>query len=274
MTEGVDEHAADKQAADEPIAPGPAIPPSRERLYHRQMGILMALFLVLLTVTGIVLNHALELDLDRSYIPESLAAVIYSAEESEVIVFAATSDDGAATDDDYVIWTNGRVYWHRTLVGSLDGALIGSVRLNGELVIASASEIVLITPDGQVAERIGASFLPGELSGLGMSSEGRLVLSSNASAFEASAGLTIFSEFEGEMAHSQPLEDTPSSLADFLTEIDQTRAVSWQRFLSDLHTGRIFGSLGPFFFDLIALLLLSLSTTGIVLWLRVRRRQR
>lgn len=271
MTEGVDEHAAGKHAverhaADKEIARGPAIPPSRERLYHRQMGILMALFLVLLTVTGIVLNHALELDLDRSYIPESLAAVIYGADGSEVIIFT--------DDDDYVIWTNDRVYWRQTLVGSLDGTLIGSVRLNGELVVASASEIVLITPDGQVAERISASFLPGELSGLGMSAEGRLVLGSNGSAFEASADLTIFSEFDGEMTYSRPLEDAPRSLADFLTQIDQTRTVSWQRFLSDLHTGRIFGSLGPFFFDLVALLLLSLATTGIVLWVRVRRRQR
>ena len=214
--------------------------PSRERLFHRHVGFFLALFLVLLSATGIVLNHAMDLGLDRSHMPKRLAALFYGNSSSEVIIFAA---DARHADGNYIVWAHDQAYFNRTPIGSLTGSLIGSVRLPDELVIASSSEILLVTSDGQLIERIGPSFLPGELSGLGVSEAERLVLLADGVLYGATDDLTGFTEIDQKVAMSGPLNYQPESLAQFLSQIDQTAAVSWQRFLSDLHTGRIFGSL-------------------------------
>jgi len=44
-----------------------------------------------------------------------------------------------------------------------------------------------------------------------------------------------------------------------------------ERVLLDLHSGRFFGKIGPWLFDIAAALLILLSLTGSWIWLRRRR---
>lgn len=44
--------------------------------------------------------------------------------------------------------------------------------------------------------------------------------------------------------------------------------------ITDLHTGEILGSWGPWFYDLIGVSFAFLALTGIVMYFRIRRRQR
>jgi uncharacterized iron-regulated membrane protein len=44
-----------------------------------------------------------------------------------------------------------------------------------------------------------------------------------------------------------------------------------ERVILDLHSGRFFGKLGPWLFDIAALLLILLSLSGAWIWLKRRR---
>lgn len=239
-------------------------PPSKERLYHRHVGLLMSLFLVLLTLTGIVINHAADLELDRSHIPSAIAGLFYGSVDSDAIVFAA--------GDDFFHWSDQQLWLNEHHIGAMAEVPVGAVVLNDELLIASPSEIFLVTADGQLVEQLDSSFLPGEISGVAMA-DGELVIRSGKNLYSVSSHFTAFANFSGDATFSRALDITPAITA-ALPQVGRTNTVTWQRFLTDLHTGRLFGALGPFLFDLVALILLTLATTGIVLWLRVRRRQR
>ncbi|MGS0729088.1 PepSY-associated TM helix domain-containing protein, partial [Shewanella sp. 0m-11] len=44
--------------------------------------------------------------------------------------------------------------------------------------------------------------------------------------------------------------------------------LTWERVLLDMHSGRFFGSLGPWIMDLVALSLLIMAFTGCYIWLQ------
>jgi hypothetical protein len=59
-----------------------------------------------------------------------------------------------------------------------------------------------------------------------------------------------------------------------LKEQYRGRGLSVERVIADLHSGRVIGIVGPFVMDVVAVLLIVLSLSGLLLWLRPRGSQR
>jgi len=57
---------------------------------------------------------------------------------------------------------------------------------------------------------------------------------------------------------------------DQISNATLSRVISWERILSDLHSGRILPGVGRYLFDLTALCLLYLCMSGVLLWFRRR----
>ena len=66
-------------------------------------------------------------------------------------------------------------------------------------------------------------------------------------------------------------EPTPDKLQQSITHKYRGEGLSLERVLLDLHSGRIFGTIGVLVYDLLALALGFLSISGLILWLRSRR---
>ena len=75
-------------------------------------------------------------------------------------------------------------------------------------------------------------------------------------------------------AYQQRLDDVRGAqgLADLFP--DEAHSVPLQWVITDLHTGEILGTWGPWFFDLIAASFTVLSVTGIIMYFKIRRRKR
>lgn len=56
--------------------------------------------------------------------------------------------------------------------------------------------------------------------------------------------------------------------------LDEARSAPILWVITDLHTGEIFGSLGPWFYDLVGISFMVLSVSGIVMYFKIRRRKR
>ena len=63
----------------------------------------------------------------------------------------------------------------------------------------------------------------------------------------------------------------PDQLKQALINQSVPPSLNWQRFLLDLHAGRIAGLAGQLIMDLAALILIVLAVTGTVIWGRTRR---
>jgi len=55
--------------------------------WHRRVGVVVAIFAVLLAVTGIVLNHTAQLGLDRSFVPWPWLMKVYGDDSSDLPAF-------------------------------------------------------------------------------------------------------------------------------------------------------------------------------------------
>jgi len=235
--------------------------------WHRRVGVLAAVFVLLLAITGIVLNHAAELHLDRRFVDAPWLLRAYGDHSSSL--------PAVELDAHWLSQAgNGHVYFDAREVAPCGGKLVGAVAA-GELLLAACSqELLLLTRAGELVETVTASTgLPTPLQAVGLSEDRVVVqvadtwwladLESLEFAARAPAGTTVM----------QPLVtgQLPDAIRQQIPAPEQW--LSWERVLLDLHSGRLFGRLGVWWMDAVGVLLATLAASGVVMWWLHRRRR-
>jgi hypothetical protein len=249
--------------------------PRRPRLvgllwrWHRRMGVLAVLFVLLLVSTGIVLNHSATLGLDRSFVNWPWLSQAYGDDSGDLPAFQLGQH-----------WvfraSNGRVYLNEREVATCRGELIGALHANELLLAGCAEELLLMTDSGELVESVSASTgLPVPLQAIGLinSQVGLQVggtwwladLEQMNFASRAPAGGTVIQQLVP--------DQLPDAVRKLIPAPDQW--LSWERLLLDLHSGRVFGRVGVLVVDAVGVLLGSLALSGTAMWwLHRRRKQR
>lgn len=238
------------------------------RRWHRWLGVAAAIFVLLLSVTGIALNHGSELQLDRRYVswPWLLDAYGIHAPEPS----ASFTDRGRRAT-----LLGHRLYLDAREIAADVDTLAGLVVVDGIVVVASGAALLVLTPDGDLVQRIAlGSDLPRPVRRIGRTGE-RVVLAGGGGRYRSDAEVTHFQPWSGsadaDVAWSLetvvPSEELAGLQAQYLG-----RGLTLERMLTDVHSGRIATVAAPYIMDIIAVLLIVLSSTGLILWLRNGRR--
>lgn len=236
------------------------------------MGLIAALFVFVLSVTGIALNHSSGLALDQTLVQSEWLLRLYEGGNSTESVSGYRVDSG---------WLSrakgGQLYFNSKEITTCYEPLVGALQTPEYLVAACADQLVLILPDGQMIEAVTASAgLPTPVMGIGrvdsadaaqvvVQLEGQWHIADlDNLQFETTivAGAII------EQAASGPL---PVSVAQALPRAQQW--LTWERVLLDLHSGRLFGAKGVWVMDAAAVLLMCLASSGVAMWALHRRRR-
>lgn len=227
---------------------------NRFRITHKTVGILLALFIVFMSVSGVLLNHSTDLGLDQSYVPGNIASHYYTNNPSAM---------GLIIDDTEVYSFAGKVYFGSNEVTSCHSGLSGAVSVEEEIILLCENELLLFTPDGQLVERLGeAHGVPSSVAKIA-AADGQLYLLGKDQVFSFDpANLDL---------HQATYPGEWSSLESMPVDVLLADSVSWQQFILDLHSGRFFGSAGVWLGDLISLLLIGMVITGLVMWNQPRR---
>lgn len=235
--------------------------------WHRRVGVLAAFFALVLAVTGIVLNHAAELGLERRFVDWPWLAQAYGDDSADLPAIQVG-----------VHWlsraANGRVYLDAQEVAPCNGPLVGALAF-GELLLAGcAEELLLITPGGELVESISASTgLPVPVQAIGLV-EDEVVLQSAGNWWRADLELMEFSQrarSAGAVIQQLVPDRLPQTLRAAIPVPEQW--LSWERLLLDVHSGRVFGRLGVLWVDAMGVLLAALALSGITMWWLHRRRR-
>lgn len=235
--------------------------------WHRRLGLVAALFVLLLSVSGIVLNHSPELGLDSALVEWPALRRAYGDHGADLPAFQAGGR-----------WVyraaNGKIYLDAREVAPCRGGLVGAEPVAELLAVACAEELLLLTAEGQLIEAASASTgLPVPVSGLGATGAA-IVLQAD--------GNWWLADFD-RMAFDQPApgdtslrQRTSGSLPAALRQAipGQDAWLNWERLLLDLHSGRLFGPLGVWVVDAIGLLLCTLALSGVAMWWLHRRPRR
>lgn len=235
---------------------------------HRVTGLVSAAFVLMLAVTGLVLNHTGALRLDERYVDTAWLLDWYGVDAPpEPVSYEAGGR---------YITRMGRRLW----IGSkpvLDDVerLSGVVRAGRFLVAALGDGLALFTADGRLVERLGdTAGVPPGVRRIGTTPDGAVVVDTPDGDYRADPALTAWQPARGaEVAWSGPARP-PAAAREALAEAWRGRGLSIERVLLDLHSGRLLGRYGVWLMDAMAVLFVLLAATGIWVWARRRNSRR
>jgi hypothetical protein len=229
-------------------------------IWHRYIGLAAAVFVILLTVTGLVLNHTEDLALDSRHIDSDLLLDWYGIDAPDDI-------NGYRVGAINITAIGNQVYWNTKRIPRTSTPLLGAVSFADLVVIAIEGELLLFTPDGELVERLGgAAGVPAGMQALGLTPTGELAIHAAHGFYRTDDSFLEWQETDRlEAAWSGSTEPSPALRA-ALQQAWRGTGLTLERILLDLHSGRILGSRGIYLADAAAILFLVLAISGVWLW--------
>lgn len=235
-------------------------------LWHRYLGLASATFVALLAITGLLLNHTEALKLDRQHVQAEWLMDWYGI---------ATPDNfvGFMAAGHHVTQVGERLYFNRTEIASDTGPLIGAIAVQDMIVVATPDQLLLLTPGGELIERLGrAQGAPADMEALGRTGD-RLLVRAARGVFVSDTMLLEWREHpEGRSAHWAAPARTPDGLRQDLINRYRGSGLTRERVILDLHSGRILGRAGVYLMDAAAIAFIALAVLGIWVWASRQRK--
>lgn len=229
-------------------------------IWHQRLGLISAMVIVWMAVSGIALNHSDSMDLDNRFVSSRVLLAWYGMVVPEPRSFAAA--------DDWIIQLGDRLYFNRLEISGQHPELIGAAAINGMRVAATSTSLVLLSSQGELLEVLGAEHgLPVPIEAV-VAGDGGLILRTTEGKFRADAELTEWKPTTSEPTTWSQAEPAPPAIRDAVMRLYRGKGLSWERLLRDLHSGSLFGTTGRLVIDAFALMFVVLAITGIWIWWR------
>lgn len=233
--------------------------------WHRRLGVVAALIVVVVSITGFFLNHTSDLGLGSLPVRQAWLLQHYGVKAPELSSYSI-GDHWLSGDE------QGYVYLDDQQVTQCRQRLVGGVMTDRWLVAACSHELLLLSAEGDVLERLGETYeLPVPVTAIGECASnvclnrGEVLLAD----LEQVRWLPQKEDRPVRWSRSEPL---PKGLRDQLLSEQLGVQLSWERVILDLHSGRIGGRAGVWLVDLAAIVLLFLAFSGFWLWYQQWRR--
>lgn len=229
-------------------------------LWHRWIGMTAAVFVVLLSLTGLALNHTERMGLDSRH-----------------VAFAPLLDwYGINAPDDITVYVAGsltvaslgrQVYIGTAPLPGAEAPVSGAVLLDDFIVVGLKDQLLLLTRDGELVERLDATAgIPAGVQALGTNASGRLVVAGADGDYSADSDLSRWQRSNvSNVTWSTPVTPAPA-LVTALQQHYRGSGLTVERVMLDLHSGRILGAWGVYLMDAAAIVFLLLAASGIWLW--------
>lgn len=219
------------------------------------------MFIIALSVTGILLNHGNDLALDKTSIPKSLLG-LYGID-------IEPPESGFKSTNQWAVFLQEQLYLNDQMVGACTKSLAGMVESEQQLIAVCEHSIYLLTTAGSLIET--DSFADDNFVKVGLSGSdivvqgGKRLYRFDPDEFEI-VPISSGNVTEVQWSISEPL---PISLSNKVFDAMDIGEITWERLLLDLHSGRLFGNLGVWLVDLVGVVIILLALSGV--WLRVSR---
>lgn len=237
-----------------------AIPSRKWRRLHRWVGLLIAAPVIILALTGMMLNHVEFLGLHQRTLPVFMAS-LYGVPAPEPIV--AVEADGR-----WWSFVDDQLFLQDQPLGQCARPHGGVAAVGSLYVVGCDGALLLLDSNGSLVERIGKEFSVPAFDQL-TEADGALVLSSGGSNWRYDIDQLSAVAFDGVIT---PVvwQSPPRAVLEALPMMTVPAEFNWQRFIQDVHSGRVLPLLGTLLMDAAALLLIVLALTGVIIWSRTR----
>lgn len=228
-------------------------------LWHRRIGLLAIVLVIILSITGILLNHTERFKLDSTFVDTPLLLSWYGLEpNSEPLSY----DIGGSI----ITQWGAQVFLDKQPVAQHNKTIRGAIMAEKFIVIAFERDVLLLTPSGELVELIptGAGFA--DIARLGVKHQRPVIETVDELFYIADEHIIDWEPSSADdtaWARSASLDQ--ADMASLRTAF-RGNGLSLERVILDLHSGRIFGSYGVYVMDAAAIALLWLSGSGLWVW--------
>ena len=224
---------------------------------HRYVGLGICIFLVHLAITGIFLNHSIGLRLDKTFITWPWLLNQYNLTVPEPANIFTIGKNNFSTID-------GEVFFNDKPIFLAEEQLLGVSQNQDTFILASSSTITMISNDGYIINK--ENVLPFTVKNIGIFGD-EIVINDSEDKIWSSESINGVWELTENRAVQWSMEGS-------ITPINHEKirkyfvgdGVSLEQVILDFHSGAIFQKAGKLFFDIVSILLIILSFTGIWLW--------
>ncbi|MCH8845433.1 MAG: PepSY domain-containing protein [Proteobacteria bacterium] len=232
--------------------------------WHRKIGITAAFFVMLLVITGLLLNHTDNLNLQNMFVKNNILLDWYHIQpEGE--------GRGFMVNQHWVTQINSRLYFDQREIADHIDHLIGVVMLSDEFVVALEGSLLILTLSGEIVEGLaGAEGVPAGIKSIGLSEKGELVIRAAHGDYLADLDATEWHEEEGLVVNWSESQEIPKDLYNQLLILYRGKGLPVERVILDIHSGRILGYAGVLLVDFMAILFLLLAMSGVWMWVKYR----
>ena len=233
-------------------------------IWHRYIGLSAALFVMVLSATGLALNHTESLHMDSTHVQSELLLDWYGIHAPE--------DLGSYSAGSVLITeVNERVFRDSEIIDDVLVPLVGAIGYQDLIVIASLDQLTLLNREGELIETIGsAAGVPAGMKAIGITTDGTIAIKAAHGYYLTDENLLEWIETDAVEATWSTLSDTPPELVQALQASYRGNGLPLERVVLDLHSGRLLGDAGVLLVDAAAILFLLLAMSGVWLWSRRR----
>jgi len=236
------------------------------REWHRRLGIFAAFFLIFLSLSGIALNHTTLFSLAHQNITNPILLSHYGIKVPSDVRFYQQKE-WLVTDQ--LAWLG------EQLIFESDEPIISIGKLESYRLLVTTNQLVIFTEKGEMVDKLDSSSdLPVPISALYITDD-QVILNTSNGYYQSDSDLFVWQPINTiiEPTWISDIAATESELS-FAQRQFQSQFLNWERVILDAHSGRLFGDIGVLFMDLVALMLILLSISGIYIWLRYSKNKR
>lgn len=205
---------------------------------HRRMGVVSALFVILLSFSGLLLHYSPSLSLDNRFLSSAVLLRWYAIEVPEI-------SSSYSSNSQRVSLIAERLYFNEIRVPGSFNKLIGMVDTEFGYAIATENQLVLISEQGELIEILGSLVgVPSGITRIGSDLAGELILDRSAELIVADLDALTWSASPHVDTAVQWNENSQPG-AQLVASIRNDYAssqLSWERLILDIHSGRLLGS--------------------------------
>lgn len=224
---------------------------------HRYIGLGICIFLVHLALTGIFLNHSIGLRLDKTFVTWPWLLNQYNLSVPEPVNIFTIGKNNFSTID-------GEVFFNDKPIFLAEEELLGAIQNRDTFILASSSIITVISKEGYIINK--DNILPFTIKNIGFYGDEVAINDSEDKIWSSESINGVWKLTENVTAQwSKEGSITPAN-QEKIRKYYVGDGVSLEQIILDFHSGAIFQKAGKIFFDVISILLIILSFTGIWLW--------
>ena len=229
---------------------------------HRHIGFAVSLITIMLSITGIALNHTSELKLDQHFIKSPLILDWYGIDNP-------TNEKSFALKEHWLTQLEQNIYLDNKAIFTSEEPLIGAI-INADFIVAAFSNrLVLLTIEGDLIESIAKP----DLEKIG-THNALIFIQTQQHVYSSKDQLLSWQESNIQPQYWSNKSPLPTAISEELKQDSRGQVLDFERVILDIHSGRFFGQYGVYLIDLSGVLLVFLAISGVWFWLRgyVKRR--